>query len=147
MLADTLTYLPSDILVKVDRAAMSASFETRAPFLDHRVALLAWQLPLSLKISPQGSSKWVLRQILSRHIPSSLLNRPKSGFAIPIGSWLRGPLKRWADDLLDPAQMQSQGYLRPGPVQHLWRDHLSGQDNTSKLWTVLMWQSWLANWR
>lgn len=146
MLADALAYLPSDILVKVDRAAMATSLETRAPLLDHRVADLAWQLPLQLKISPSGSSKWVLRQLLDRYVPRPLLDRPKAGFAMPIGSWLRGPLRSWADELLDPALLQDQGYLRPEPIQQLWQEHQAGRDHTPRLWSVLMWQAWLAQW-
>ena len=146
MLADALVYLPADILVKVDRAAMAASLETRAPFLDHRVAMLAWQLPLPLKITPEGTSKWALRQLLYRYVPRSLLDRPKAGFAMPIGAWLRGPLRRWADDLLDPAVLEEQGYLRTEPIQQLWREHQAGRDHTPRLWTVLMWQAWLAEW-
>ena len=145
MLADAMAYLPNDILVKVDRAAMAASLETRAPFLDHRVAELAWQLPLSLKLR-NGVGKWALRQLLDRHVPRALLDRPKAGFAIPIGSWLRGPLRSWAEDLLDPALIQRQGGLQPESVQSLWRAHLAGADHTPQLWTVLMWQAWRAEW-
>jgi asparagine synthase (glutamine-hydrolysing) len=150
MLADARTYLPADILVKVDRAAMAVGLETRAPFLDPRVAAVAWRLPLALKIRPgagAGGSKWALRQLLHRHLPPALLDRPKAGFAMPIGPWLRGPLRPWADDLLDPARLQHQGYLRPEPVQRLWRAHLAGADHTPQLWTVLMWQAWLAEWQ
>ncbi len=145
MLADAMAYLPNDILVKVDRAAMAASLETRAPFLDHRVAELAWQLPLSMKIRG-GVGKWVLRQLLDRHVPRALIDRPKAGFAIPIGPWLRGPLRSWADDLLDPALLRRQGWLQPEPVQRLWREHLAGADHTPRLWSVLMWQAWCAHW-
>ena len=145
MLADAMAYLPNDILVKVDRAAMAASLETRAPFLDHRVAALAWQLPLALKLR-DGSGKWALRQLLDRHVPRALIERPKAGFAMPIGSWLRGPLRAWADDLLDPALIRRQGWLQPEPVQRLWRAHLAGADHTPQLWSVLMWQAWYARW-
>jgi asparagine synthase (glutamine-hydrolysing) len=145
MLADALTYLPADILVKVDRAAMAASLETRAPFLDHRVAAVAWRLPLDLKIR-NGTGKWALRQLLYRHVPPELIERPKAGFAMPIGAWLRGPLRPWAEELLDPQLLQSQGYLQPEPIQRLWRAHLRGADHTPQLWTVLMWQVWLAEW-
>jgi asparagine synthase (glutamine-hydrolysing) len=150
MLADALTYLPSDILVKVDRAAMATSLETRAPFLDHRVALVAWRLPLAMKIRsavPGAISKWALRQILHRYVPPALIERPKAGFAIPLGPWLRGPLRPWAEDLLAPSLLRRQGLLRPEPVWRLWREHLSGRaDHTPRLWTVLMWQAWLAEW-
>ena len=146
MAYDTLNYLPNDILTKVDRAAMAATLETRAPFLDHRVVELAWRLPMAMKI--RGStSKWALRQILFKHVPRELIERPKAGFGMPIGHWLRGPLRSWANDLLDPVLMQSQGYLRPEPIQRLWRQHLSGRfDHTTRLWTVLMWQAWLEEW-
>ncbi len=145
MLADALTYLPADILVKVDRAAMAANLETRAPFLDHRVAAVAWRLPLDLKIR-NGTGKWALRQLLYRHVPPELIERPKAGFAMPIGAWLRGPLRPWAEELLDPKLLQSQGYLQPEPIQRLWRAHLRGADHTPQLWSVLMWQLWLAEW-
>jgi asparagine synthase (glutamine-hydrolysing) len=150
MLADALTYLPSDILVKLDRAAMAASLETRAPFLDHRVAEVAWGLPLAMKIRGQGRrsvGKWALRQILYKHVPRDLIERPKAGFAMPIGAWLRGPLRSWASDLLSPELIRRQGYLRPEPIQQLWRDHREGRaDHTPRLWAVLMWQAWLAEW-
>jgi asparagine synthase (glutamine-hydrolysing) len=149
MLGDLHTYLPADILVKLDRAAMAASLETRAPFLDHRVAAAAWRLPLALKIRGHGRravGKWALRRILDLYVPSQLLDRPKAGFAMPIGAWLRGPLRPWAEALLDPALLQAQGYLRPQPIQRLWRAHLAGADHTPQLWTVLMWQAWLAEW-
>jgi asparagine synthase (glutamine-hydrolysing) len=149
MLADASTYLPADILVKVDRAAMAASLETRAPFLDHRVAPVAWRLPLAMKIRPGavgGSSKWALRQLLYRHVPPALIERPKAGFAMPIGAWLRGPLRAWAEELLDSQLQQRQGFLQSEPIWRLWRAHLRGADHTPQLWTVLMWQAWLAAW-
>jgi asparagine synthase (glutamine-hydrolysing) len=150
MATDTLNYLPNDILTKVDRAAMATSLETRAPFLDHRVAAVAWRLPMAMKIRPGrggGTSKWALRQILYKYVPPELIERPKAGFGMPIGQWLQGPLREWAEDLLEPGLMQRQGYLRPEPIQVLWRQHLSGRfDHTAKLWTVLMWQAWLAEW-
>ena len=147
MATDTLNYLPNDILTKVDRAAMAVSLETRAPFLDHRVAEVAWRLPMAMKIQPGrrvGTSKWALRQILYKHIPPELIERPKAGFGIPLGQWLRGPLRCWAEDLLDTRLMSQQGYLKPAPIQQLWQEHLSGRfDHTSKLWTILMFQAWL----
>lgn len=149
MLADVRTYLPADILVKVDRAAMAASLETRAPFLDHRVASVAWRLPLSMKIRPgggTGASKWALRQLLYRHVPPALIERPKAGFAMPIGAWLRGPLRSWAEELLDPQVLERQGYLQSEPIGRLWRAHQRGSDHTTQLWSVLMWQAWLAEW-
>jgi asparagine synthase (glutamine-hydrolysing) len=143
---DSLGYLPDDILVKVDRAAMAVGLETRAPFLDHRVAALAWRLPMAMKIRG-GTSKWALRQILYNYVPRELIERPKGGFAIPIGQWLRGPLRRWAEDLLHPDRLGREGYLQPGPISQLWKQHLSGRyDHTTKLWTVLMWQAWLEQW-
>ncbi len=151
MATDTLNYLPNDILTKVDRAAMAASLETRSPFLDHRVAEVAWRLPMAMKIHPTrggGMSKWALRQILYKHVPPELIERPKAGFGIPIGQWLRGPLRGWAEDLLEPGLMQRQGYLRPEPIHKLWRQHLSGRfDHTTRLWSVLMWQAWLVEWK
>jgi asparagine synthase (glutamine-hydrolysing) len=150
MLADALTYLPADILVKVDRAAMAASLETRAPFLDHRVAAAAWRLPLAAKVQGHGRQaigKWALRQILHQYVPAALLDRPKAGFAMPIGAWLRGPLRPWAAELLHPDRLQREGYLRSEPISRLWQQHLSGRyDHTTKLWTVLMWQAWLEQW-
>ena len=143
---DALGYLPDDILVKVDRAAMSVGLETRTPFLDHRVAGLAWRLPMDMKIR-SGTSKWALRQILYKYVPRTLIERPKTGFSMPIGHWLRGPLRVWADDLLHPDRLQREGYLRPEPISQLWQQHLSGRyDHTTKLWTVLMWQAWLEQW-
>ena len=149
MLADARTYLPADILVKVDRAAMAVGLETRAPFLDHRVAAVAWRLPLALKIRPGGgsaASKWALRQLLQRHVPPTLIERPKAGFAMPIGAWLRGPLRPWAEELLDPQRLQRQGYLQSDQIWHLWHAHQRGADHTPLLWAVLMWQAWLAEW-
>jgi asparagine synthase (glutamine-hydrolysing) len=143
---DALCYLPDDILVKVDRAAMAVGLETRAPFLDHRVAAVAWRLPMDMKIR-SGTSKWALRQILYKYVPRELIERPKAGFAIPIGQWLRGPLRAWAEDLLHPDRLQREGYLRSEPISQLWQQHLSGRyDHTTKLWTVLMWQAWLEQW-
>lgn len=150
MAFDTLNYLPNDILTKVDRAAMATSLETRCPLLDHRVTELAWRLPMAMKIRPghmQENGRWPIRQILKQYFPAKLFDRPKMGFGIPIGAWLRDPLRPWAEDLLDPVLMQSQGYLRPEPIQRLWRQHLSGRfDHTTRLWTVLMWQAWLEEW-
>ncbi|KZR90561.1 asparagine synthase (glutamine-hydrolyzing) [Synechococcus sp. MIT S9508] len=150
MVWDALGYLPDDILVKVDRAAMAVGLETRAPFLDHRVAALAWRLPMAMKIPPgkgAAASKWSLRQILYKYVPKHLIERPKAGFAIPIGQWLRGPLRPWAAELLHPDRLRSEGYLSPEPISRLWQQHLSGRyDHTTKLWSVLMWQAWLEQW-
>ena len=143
MLFDGVTYLPDDILVKVDRAAMAVSLETRVPLLDHRVAELAWRLPMSMKVR-DGRGKWALRQILYRHVPRDLVERPKAGFAIPVGQWLRDPLRDWADDLLSERRLKEQGYLDVAVVTGLWREHRSGRrDWTPRLWNVLMLQSWL----
>jgi asparagine synthase (glutamine-hydrolysing) len=145
MYRDSMTYLPDDILCKVDRAAMATSLETRVPFLDHRVAELAWQLPLNMKIR-NGQGKWALRQVLYKYVPKELIDRPKAGFAIPVGQWLRGPLKDWADALLDENRLEVEGYLYPKPIRNKWVQHLSGRfDHTPSLWAVLMFQSWLES--
>lgn len=142
MIRDTLCYLPDDILCKVDRASMGVSLETRAPFLDRHVAELAWRLPLSMKLR-NGKGKWALRQLLYKHVPPELIERPKAGFAIPIGQWLREPLRDWAEDLLDEQRLLSEGYLHPEPIRHAWAQHLSGRrDYTQGLWAVLMFQAW-----
>jgi asparagine synthase (glutamine-hydrolysing) len=143
MYRDTLTYLPDDILCKVDRAAMGVSLETRVPFLDPQVVELAWRLPMDMRI--RGStSKWALRQILLRHVPARLIERPKAGFGIPVGDWLRGPLKPWAEDLIAPERLEREGFLRSEPIHRTWREHQSGRrDWTPRLWSVLMFQAWL----
>jgi len=146
MIFDTLNYLPSDILTKVDRASMATSLEVRAPYLDINVAQLAWQLPTQLKINPRlsrNSSKIALRIILDKYIPAKLLDRPKAGFGIPLASWLRGPLRSWAQDLLDPSLLSQQGIFDSTFVSSLWSQHLSTKfDHTSRLWSILMWQAW-----
>ncbi len=151
MLSDVLNYLPSDILTKVDRAAMNVSLETRAPFLDHRIAEIAWSLPLKFKIKKKGfryQTKWALKEILKKYVPKDIIDRPKSGFTMPIGQWLKGPLRGWAEDLMDPELILRQGYLDNEKVNMIWQQHLDGSyDNTSKIWTILMWQSWLNEWR
>ena len=143
MYRDSMSYLPDDILCKVDRAAMAISLETRVPFLDHRVAELAWRLPLGMKIRG-NEGKWALRQVLYQHVPRELIERPKAGFALPIGNWLRGPLRAWAENLLDEARLQREGYLHPRLIRQAWKQHLSGRyDWAPRLWSVLMFQAWL----
>ncbi|MBK6972149.1 MAG: asparagine synthase (glutamine-hydrolyzing) [Sterolibacteriaceae bacterium] len=146
MYLDLLTYLPDDILVKVDRAAMAVGLETRVPLLDHRVIEFAWRLPVSMKVRG-GIGKLLLREVLYRHVPRALVERPKMGFGIPLDAWLRGPLRAWAEDLLDESRLRSQGFLDPETVRLKWTEHLSGRRNWQyALWNVLMFQAWYAHW-
>jgi asparagine synthase (glutamine-hydrolysing) len=143
MYRDSVTYLPGDILVKVDRASMAASLETRCPLLDHRLLEFAWRLPISAKIR-HGSGKWILRRILRRYLPEELFGRPKHGFNVPLGSWLRGPLRDWAEDLLAEPRLAADGFASRKHVAACWQGHLSGRRNGGhELWAILMAEAWL----
>jgi len=143
MFMDAMTYLPDDILVKVDRAAMANSLETRVPLLDHRVIEMAWSLPMTMKVR-DGKSKWILRQVLYQYVPKQLIERPKAGFAIPLGDWLRGPLRDWVEALLDESRLQQEGFFNAEYIRTAWQVHLEGKRNNSTfLWNILMFQVWL----
>ena len=147
MAIDTLTFLPDDILVKVDRAAMGVSLESRIPLLDRRVVELAWRLPMRAKLR-RDRGKWILRSILRRYVPETLFERPKSGFGVPVAQWLRGPLREWAEDLLDARSIGGEGYLDSPAIRWRWMEHLSGnQDHSGPLWAALMFQAWLRTQR
>jgi asparagine synthase (glutamine-hydrolysing) len=144
MYMDAMTYLPDDILVKVDRAAMANSLETRVPFLDHHVVELASRLPMHMKMR-DGKTKWILRKVLYQYVPKELIERPKTGFGIPLGEWLRGPLRDWVESMLDEKRLVREGYFNVHYIRNLWHAHLSGKHNhQSLLWSVLMFQAWLA---
>ncbi len=144
MITDTISYLPDDIMVKIDRATMAVSLESRAPYLDHQLIELMWKLPLHMKIR-NSTSKWLLRQILYKYVPQHLIDRPKMGFGIPLDVWLRGPLRDWAESLLNKALIEQQGYLQAAPILEKWQEHLSGKRNWQyQLWTVLMFQAWMT---
>jgi asparagine synthase (glutamine-hydrolysing) len=142
---DTVGYLPGDILTKLDRASMAVSLEARVPLIDHRVAEFAAGLPPHMLIR-NGHGKWLLRQVLHRYVPEDLVTRPKTGFGVPLDSWLRGPLRDWADSLLSRSRLEEEGFFVPAPVRHAWKEHLSGRRNHQhKLWAVLMFQAWRAS--
>ena len=145
MINDTLTYLPDDILCKIDRASMSVSLETRIPFLNHDLFALAWRLPIEMKVN-KSHGKFILKNILSNYVPKKLFDRPKAGFAVPVSQWLRGPLKDWAESLLDEKRIKNDGYFNFQEVMNIWNLHISGsKDMTNELWSILMFQAWLLN--
>ena len=143
MVLDMLGYLPDDILVKVDRAAMAVSLESRVPLLDHRLVEFASTLPVEI-LRRHGQSKWPLRQILYKHVPRDMIERPKAGFAVPLAAWLRGPLRDWAENLMGERRLESEGYLRSAPIRDAWGQLLAGAaSNQERIWNVLMFQAWL----
>jgi asparagine synthase (glutamine-hydrolysing) len=145
MAIDAITYLPNDILVKIDRAAMSSSLETRTPFLNHKLIEYVWKIPHSLKLR-NGDGKWILKQILNQYVPKNLVDRPKMGFGIPLASWLRGPLRDWVENLINEKKLLKAGFLNPKLVRQKWELHLSNKKNTHyELWNVLMFLAWMED--
>jgi len=145
---DTLAYRPNDLMVKTDRASMAVALEARAPLMDYKLAEYSWQLPMKMKVRG-GQGKWLLRQVLKRHIPESLFERPKMGFSVPLAEWLRGPLKGWADDLLSYETLKKQGFLDADLVTKQWQDFQQGaplQVAPKHLWSALMFQAWVERW-
>ena len=143
MYCDAMSYLPDDILCKVDRASMAVSLETRVPFLDHRVADVAARIPLRMKVRG-NSGKHILRKLLAKSVPRELFERPKAGFGIPVGEWIKGPLRPWAEELLDPQRLREQQWFDVDAVRRRWHDHLTGQRNsTPAIWAILMFQAWV----
>ena len=143
MLFDQLTYLPDDILVKVDRATMGVSLESRVPLLDHELVEWAWRVPMAAKIR-NGENKWLLKQLVYEFVPREIMDRPKMGFAVPIADWLRGPLRAWAEELLAEDRLVNEGYFHPGPIRNRWQEHQSGKrDWSAFLWSILIFQAWL----
>jgi asparagine synthase (glutamine-hydrolysing) len=147
MYLDQKTYLPDDILTKLDRASMAVSLEARVPLLDHRVVEFAWRVPSEFTYR-NGQGKWLLRQVLYRYVPRKIMDRPKQGFGIPIKEWLCGHLRDWAEELLNEKRLHAEGFLDPAPIRRIWHDHVSGKKPwTHHLWAILMFQQWLQETR